>query len=163
MIASIFLSRFSVRWIWPWSPLCCCRCFSVAKISSISGNSFKPPHPGDRRPIESPPIWNNPHAVLDWSTDPNSPNGNRLFLFSQQFWVFKTTSSVSIVNVFCSAQKAKHGKPMQKRPKQKRKYGSHFEVTSYVLETSSGNGLGKPPETVEEMSSCCPTAISILR
>ena len=160
MIASIFRSSFSVRWIWPWSPLCCCRRFSVAKISSINGNSFTPPHPGENLPIESPPIWKHPHADLDWSTDPNSPYGSRLFLFSQPLLMFKTTSSVSIVNVFFSAHMNKHGKP-DMRPQQKRTYGSHFEVTSYVLQTSSGNGAGKPPATAEEMSSCYPTAMML--
>ena len=75
--------------------------------------------------------------------------------------MFKTTSSVSIVNVFFSAHMNKHGKP-DMRPQQNRTYGSHFEVTSYVLQTSSGNGAGKPPATAEEMSSCCPTAMMLL-
>ena len=75
--------------------------------------------------------------------------------------MFKTTYSVSIVNVFFSAHMNKHGKP-DMRPQQNRTYGSHFEVTSYVLQTSSGNGAGKPPATAEEMSSCCPTAMVLV-
>jgi len=76
-----------------------------------------------------------------------------LFLFWQQLCEFKTTSSVSSVNVFVSQKNTAHGKPLMV-PNKHNQYGSHFEVTSYVLETSSGNGLlfGM----AEEMSRCLP-------
>jgi hypothetical protein len=70
-----------------------------------------------------------------------------------QFREFKTTSSVSNVNVFVSQKNTKHGKALTV-PIKHNQYGSHFEVTSYVLETPSGNGLLFGVE--EEMSRCLP-------